>query len=177
MTKIEITKFHTQWGNIRLAQYDKKLCLIMFPTKRNHFEICLRKMGLDGTIVSRPSNFFPFAHELELYFAGQLTHFSSPFTLSMTSFQEKTLHFVEKIPFGHVLSYGAIAQHIGHPNAARAIGNTNNVNPLPLRIPCHRVIAANQKLGGFGGGLPIKIDLLTLEGWRISNKTLKRARL
>ncbi len=172
--EIEKTIVETNWGKFHLAQIGGKLCRVIFPTEQENMENWLKRNFPGYSCVSKDSNKFPFASELKQYFAGSLQEFTAPFMLSMTSFQEKTLRFVEKIPFGRVVSYGEIAEAIGYLGAARAVGSANGANPVPIRIPCQRVVAANDGLGGFGGGLHMKIALLELEGWKISNQKLRR---
>ncbi|MBI4787571.1 MAG: MGMT family protein [Chloroflexi bacterium] len=79
-------------------------------------------------------------------------------------FQRAVLIAISKIPFGETRSYGWVAREIGQPNAARAVGQALHTNPIPIIIPCHRVIASDGSLGGYGGGLPMKAKLLQLEG-------------
>jgi O-6-methylguanine DNA methyltransferase len=81
-----------------------------------------------------------------------------------TEFQQRVWRALQKIPLGQTRSYGEIATLIGKPNAVRAVGGACGANPIPLLIPCHRVLAANQKIGGFSGGLPWKKMLLAREG-------------
>lgn len=83
--------------------------------------------------------------------------------LNLTPFREKALHCLQDVPFGDVVSYGELADKIGHPKAARAIGTACHFNPYPLFIPCHRVIAAGGRLGGFAQELPLKKHLLDFE--------------
>lgn len=97
------------------------------------------------------------------YFSGKRTNFNLPLSPDGTSFQKKVWNKLLEIPFGKTESYGEIAKAIGNPKAARAIGLANNRNPIPIFIPCHRVIGANGSLVGYGGGLEIKKFLLTLE--------------
>ncbi|MDD3224991.1 MAG: methylated-DNA--[protein]-cysteine S-methyltransferase [Clostridium sp.] len=97
------------------------------------------------------------------YFSGKKTNFNLPFSPEGTSFQKKVWDNLLEIPFGETRSYGEIAKSIGNSKAARAVGMANNRNPIPIFIPCHRVIGANGSLVGYGGGLEIKKFLLNLE--------------
>jgi methylated-DNA-[protein]-cysteine S-methyltransferase len=108
------------------------------------------------------------ARQLRQYFAGRREAFDLPMALDATRFRSKVLRAVGRIPFGRARSYGEIARAVGQPRAARAVGQAVGANPLPLLIPCHRVLAAHGRLGGFGGGLAWKRFLLELEGiaWR-----------
>lgn len=101
--------------------------------------------------------------QLEAYFAGTLEEFDVPLTPEGTPFQQKVWKNLCDIPFGETISYGELARRIGNPSASRAVGLANGTNPIPIIIPCHRVIGSNGKLTGYGGGLPIKEKLLALE--------------
>ncbi len=101
--------------------------------------------------------------QLRQYFSGQLQSFSLVLKPSGTPFQLSVLEELQKIPYGSTVSYQEIAIRLGKPQAMRAVGAANGRNPIPVIIPCHRVIGANGKLTGFGGGLPTKSALLKLE--------------
>jgi len=101
--------------------------------------------------------------QLELYFAGRLEDFDLPLAPQGTPFQQTVWQRLCDIPYGETISYGELARRIGNPNASRAVGLANGSNPIPIIIPCHRVIGSNGKLTGYGGGLPIKEKLLALE--------------
>jgi len=104
--------------------------------------------------------------QLRAYFAGQLRHFDLPLDLRGTPFQLRVWRELERIPYGETRSYSQIAAAIGAPQAVRAVGAANGSNPIPIVVPCHRVIGASGKLVGYGGGLPLKKRLLALEGAR-----------
>jgi methylated-DNA-[protein]-cysteine S-methyltransferase len=101
--------------------------------------------------------------QLRAYFAGELETFDLPLAPEGTPFQQTVWNELCKIPYGQTVSYGDLARRIGNPNASRAVGLANGSNPIPIVIPCHRVIGSNGKLTGYGGGLPIKEKLLALE--------------
>lgn len=101
--------------------------------------------------------------QLEQYFAGERQQFDLKLAPNGTSFQLEVLRALQKIPYGETRSYGDIAAQIGKPRAVRAVGAANGRNPIPIIIPCHRVIGANGSLTGFGGGLDTKRYLLELE--------------
>lgn len=103
--------------------------------------------------------------QLEDYFAGRRTTFDLRLAPQGTAFQQRVWKALLKIPFGQAVSYSDIASAIGNPNAMRAVGLANGRNPIPIVIPCHRVIGKNGTLTGYGGGLPIKQKLLALEGF------------
>lgn len=102
--------------------------------------------------------------QLADYFKGARKTFSLACQLEGTAFQKKLWQTLQTIPFGEVVSYGELAAMTGHPRAARAVGSACNANPLPVIIPCHRVIAAQGKIGGYGGNTGRKRWLLALEG-------------
>jgi methylated-DNA-[protein]-cysteine S-methyltransferase len=102
--------------------------------------------------------------QLQAYFAGRLRRFDLPLDLRGTGFQLQVWRQLETIPFGETRSYSQIATTIGAPRAVRAVGAANGANPIPIVVPCHRVIGATGTLVGYGGGLPLKKRLLELEG-------------
>lgn len=101
--------------------------------------------------------------QINAYCQGRLTKFNLPLHLHGTDFQKKVWNTLAEIPYGEVRTYGEIAKMIGNRNASRAVGMANHRNPVPLIIPCHRVIGANGSLGGFAHGLSMKKTLLTFE--------------
>lgn len=101
--------------------------------------------------------------QLSQYFAGELKEFSLPLKPVGTEFQQSVWNELQNIPFGQTISYGELASRIGKPKASRAVGLANGQNPISIIVPCHRVIGANGKLTGYGGGLPRKEKLLALE--------------
>jgi len=103
------------------------------------------------------------AKQLEEYFTGKRKTFDIPLNPSGTPFQLSVWKALEAIPYGETRSYKEIAEAIGNPNACRAVGLANNRNPIWIIIPCHRVIGANGALTGYGGGLDMKQELLSLE--------------
>jgi methylated-DNA-[protein]-cysteine S-methyltransferase len=102
--------------------------------------------------------------QLEAYFHGDLREFQLPLDFEGTDFQKRVWRQLQTIPYGQTRSYSQIAQAIGSPQAIRAVGAANGANPIAIVVPCHRVIGANGKLVGYGGGLPLKKKLLELEG-------------
>jgi len=103
------------------------------------------------------------AGQLEAYFSGNLKEFDLPLAPSGTPFMLKVWKSLVEIPYAETRSYSEIAAAVGNPRACRAVGQANNRNPIPIIIPCHRVIGANGKLIGYGGGLHAKAYLLNLE--------------
>ena len=105
----------------------------------------------------------PVVDQLDDYFCGNLMRFDLPLDPIGTEFQLKVWRALCRIPYGETRAYGQIARALGQPGAARAVGLANNHNPLPIIVPCHRVIGADGSLTGYGGGLPRKRKLLDLE--------------
>ncbi|HWE67649.1 MAG TPA: methylated-DNA--[protein]-cysteine S-methyltransferase [Acidimicrobiales bacterium] len=103
------------------------------------------------------------ATQLEEYFAGERTEFDVPMELDGTAFQRDVWHELSRIPYGVTISYGELARRVGRPKGPRAVGQANGKNPIPIIVPCHRVLASNG-IGGYGGGLPMKRALLAVEG-------------
>jgi len=115
-------------------------------------------------VISRADDkLAPHRRELEQYFAGKLRDFTVPLDLRGTEFQLRCWRALLKIPYGETRSYGEQARAIGQPQAFRAVGMANHDNPIAIVVPCHRVINAGGKLGGYGGGLDLKQRLLDLE--------------
>lgn len=144
-------------GSLLLAGTETTLDYISFPTGRT--TIKPRKEW------RRDDDFFPETRrQLDAYFAGELTEFDLPIRLNGSEFQNAVWRALYAIPYGETVSYGDIALAIGEPlSSSRAVGVANGQNPLPIVVPCHRVIGADGSLTGFGGGLPTKQFLLDLE--------------
>ncbi|NLW00207.1 MAG: methylated-DNA--[protein]-cysteine S-methyltransferase [Clostridiales bacterium] len=106
----------------------------------------------------------PASIELTQYFSGQRREFTIPIDIRGTLFQLQVWNALREIPYGQVASYKDIAIRIGRPNASRAVGQACGANPIPIIVPCHRVLTANHRLGGFSSGLEKKTALLELEG-------------
>ena len=102
--------------------------------------------------------------ELDEYFAGSRRVFDLDIDLRVAPFHAEVLHELARIPYGHLGTYGELAARIGRPKAARAIGTAMNRNPIPIILPCHRIVGANGSLTGYAGGLEVKRALLELEG-------------
>lgn len=113
-----------------------------------------------------PDNLRDAVAQLEEYFAKSRTDFDLPLDLTgaTTDFQLEIYAELMKVPHGHVVSYGDLAKQVGKPDQARAVGQAVGANPIPIVVPCHRVIASDGRLTGFSGGLATKVALLKLEG-------------
>ena len=146
----------TPIGDLLLAGDDEALSLIGFPEGKMR-----RDPDPDWIFNEKP--FAAARQQLREYFDGKRTAFDLPLRLSGTDFQVQVLEELQRIPYGETTSYGAVAKRIGRPKAVRAVGAANGRNPLPIVIPCHRVIGSGGDLTGFGGGLDTKEALLRLE--------------
>ena len=111
------------------------------------------------------------AKQLRAYFAGERQTFDLPLAPHGTEFQQSVWSELQRIPYGETTTYSKIAERIGRPAAVRAVGAANGANPIPIVIPCHRVIGASGSLTGFGGGLDVKRRLLAMEA-RLAGQTL-----
>jgi len=155
---MKYTWLHSPIGDLLLAG-EEKLSLVSFPQGN------LKQDPKEGWV--HDDSIFPAARQqLEEYFAGQRTVFELDLEVRGTTFQKSVLQALQTIPFGQTRSYKEIAEQVGSPRAVRAVGAANGSNPIPIIIPCHRVIGSNGKLTGFGGGLPTKQYLLDLEQGR-----------
>jgi methylated-DNA-[protein]-cysteine S-methyltransferase len=117
-------------------------------------------------ILEAPGRLDAAAHQLEEYFAGRRQRFDLQLDMSLSAgFRRTVLTYLPYISYGHTASYGAVAAAVNHPGAVRAVGSACATNPLPLIIPCHRVIRSDGVLGAYLGGPETKRQLLRLEGW------------
>lgn len=145
----------TPIGSLRLVSNGTALTRIEFPQQHS--------TSSDETDTTDPV-LSACATQLTEYFAGQRQAFSVPLQAGGTLFQNEVWSALADIPFGELRSYSDIAIAIGRPKAVRAVGAANGRNPLPIIVPCHRVIGSNGSLTGFAGGIPLKTKLLELEG-------------
>lgn len=146
----------TPIGELLLAGENNALCMIGFPQGSMR-----REPEPDWIYNEKPLT--EARRQLRDYFAGKRKVFDLPLQLSGTEFQVSVLQALQEVPYGETVSYGDIAHRIGRPRAVRAVGAANGRNPIPIVIPCHRVIGSTGDLTGFGGGLDTKEALLRLE--------------
>jgi len=132
--------------------------------RRIHFQQGRRRLPPDPVWRRDPAPFRDLARQLAQYFAGTRRTFDLALAPEGTSFQLETWRALAAIPYGTTISYSELARRVGRPEAVRAVGAANGQNPLPIVVPCHRVIGKDGSLTGFGGGLPAKRALLELEG-------------
>ena len=146
----------TPIGDLLLAGEDETLSLVAFP------EGSMRRDPEPDWIYNE-KQFANARQQLTEYFDGERKEFDLPLSLAGTEFQLRVLDELRRIPYGETTSYGDIAARIGKPKAMRAVGAANGRNPIPIIVPCHRVIGSSGDLTGFGGGLDAKQALLQLE--------------
>lgn len=144
-------------GRLRLAADDIALRSIEFPSPRHPIVLRDAVEG-DNALLAETRT------QLRAYFDGRRSAFDLPLGPVGTEFQRHVWFALAGIPFGATLSYAQLAARVGRPSAVRAVGAANGRNPLPIVLPCHRVIGSDGSLTGFGGGLPAKRFLLELEG-------------
>ena len=131
--------------------------------RRIHFQDGPHPMAIPSGWVRAEEPFRHAIAQLAAYFAGRLTRFEVTIAPEGTPFQRDVWSALTRIPYGETVSYGELTHRLGRPGASRAVGAANGRNPIPIIVPCHRVVGANGALTGFGGGLPIKRMLLALE--------------
>ena len=146
----------TPIGELLLAGEDGALAMIGFPKGSMR-----RDPESDWIYNEKPLT--QVRQQLTEYFAGKRKRFDLPLRLAGTEFQVSVLEALQKIPYGETVSYGEVAKRIGRPKAMRAVGAANGRNPIPIVVPCHRVIGRSGDLTGFGGGIDTKEALLRLE--------------
>jgi len=150
-------------GPLGLVSRDERLAAIMFlPQPRMLPYLVERTYGNAGEENSAP--LAQPIEQLEEYFAGRRLVFRLPLDLDQgTPFQRRVWKALLDIPYGTTVTYKDVAAAISQPSAVRAVGSANGSNPIPIVVPCHRVIAAGGKIGGYGGGIPVKTKLLDIE--------------
>jgi methylated-DNA-[protein]-cysteine S-methyltransferase len=154
----------TPVGSLLVGVSDRGLCRIGFdPEPDAELERLARDFG--PRVLRSPRALDKVRRELDEYFAGRRRAFDLPLDLrAAPDFHRRVLGELSRVEYGHTTTYGALAAEVGSPRAARAVGTVMNRNPLPIVLPCHRVVGANGSLTGYGGGLDRKEWLLRLEG-------------
>jgi len=145
--------YETSIGKVGIEADDQFVTHLYLPNQAELLEKTLNETALIKEA----------AIQLQVYLAGKLKQFDLPLNPAGTPFMQAVWSELQKIPYGHFCSYGDIARAVGRPKAFRAVGMANNRNPIPIFIPCHRVIGADGSLIGYGGSLDLKLHLLALE--------------
>ena len=160
MSQIFYSSIVTRIGQVFVISNESSVTRIIFGVKefRNYLE------GLKDAQIFGGGPAAEMAAEIEQYFDGRLTEFKTPIDLTEgTPFQKSVWKKLLDIPYGKTATYRDVAEGVGKPGASRAVGNAVGANPIPIVIPCHRVLGAHG-LGGYSGGINIKKDLLRVEG-------------
>ena len=153
--------YNTKIGRIGIAAKNGHICGVYFPEDQRNQECIAEGFSICETALIKEAG-----NQLAGYLAGELKTFSLPLTPEGSPFRRKVWQTLAEIPYGKTATYQEIAEKVGNPKAARAVGFACKCNPLPIFIPCHRVIGSNGKLTGYAGGLELKERLLFLEGVR-----------
>jgi O-6-methylguanine DNA methyltransferase len=171
MTQLATAEIDCPLGSLRVAATDIGVVKVSFPGgARSDFSAWLAQHVPGAERVAGLPTLEEALSELSAYFDGRLREFKVRRDLRGTDFQIRVWKELAEIPYGETWTYGQLARRVGRPGASRAVGAANGANPLPLILPCHRVVASGGKLGGFGGGLDAKRRLLAFE--RIGNPLL-----
>ena len=157
------TRFPSPVGELILTASETALKGVFFPVRRNRSApeagwVEDDGRGPAGALLARVRR------QLTEYFEGTRTSFDLPLDAAGSAFERRVWELLRTIPYGTTTSYGALARHLGDPHATRAVGAANGKNPVPIIVPCHRVVGARGELTGFGGGLDRKRWLLEHEG-------------
>ncbi len=150
------TFIETPVGLLLIAGANEIVMLNNFPTGSNAMQPWPEWLRDDGMFSNAKQ-------QITEYFEGTRTEFTMAVEMDGTNFQKQCWTALRQVPYGATISYGELAQRIGRPGASRAVGAANHANPLPLVVPCHRVIGSDKSLTGFGGGLDTKLQLLAME--------------
>ncbi len=166
MNLINIHEVKTSWGLVQAAESQGALLSLGLPgMPEQDFLESIQKMLPRQSVQYQPHPLFnELARQLDEFFCRRRQLFDLPLLFRGTSFQKQVWRELLKIPYGETISYRELANRIGNPKSVRAVGAANGANPLPIVVPCHRVIGAQGKLVGYGGGLEMKSRLLRLEG-------------
>lgn len=156
MSEVYYTKFESPVGPLLLAGDAKALRQVSFEGGK-------RAVPLEAGWKQNRAAFAEVIRQLQAYFGGELKQFDLPLAMEGTEFQLRVWKELRTIPYGKTISYAQLAGRIGNPKAGRAVGLANGSNPIPIIVPCHRVIGSDGSLTGFGGGLSTKRKLLELE--------------
>ncbi len=160
MSQIYYSRFESPIGPLLLAGSMTGLKLVSFGAGKR-----VRRVDPEWRLDN--SAFREVVHQLQSYFAGERKNFDLALVLEGTDFQKRVWTALRNIPYGETVSYKELAEMIGSPKAIRAVGAANGANPIPIIIPCHRVIGNDGSLTGFGGGLRLKKHLLELESHQL----------
>ncbi len=164
LVDVAVTTMDSPVGTLLLIATPKGIVRIAFETENRDDVLGEVAEHVSPRILEAPRRLDPLRRELDRYFAGKLRDFDVPIDWTLTGdFARRVLRRTARIPYGSVASYGEVAMDVGTPRGARAVGNALGSNPIPVVVPCHRVVRTGGAIGGYGGGLPRKRWLLALE--------------
>jgi methylated-DNA-[protein]-cysteine S-methyltransferase len=162
---VAYTTADSPFGPLLLASTRKGLVRVGLPNQDSDELLVDLATRVSPRVLEAPAQLDEARRELDLYFAGELTEFDLPLDWRLSKdFRRRVLRGIARIPYGQTRSYTEMARSAGNERAVRAAGTACGSNPLPLVVPCHRVLRSGGALGGYGGGLPMKEGLLRLEG-------------
>ncbi len=162
---VAYTEVDTPVGRLLLAATPRGLVRITFPIESTDTVLEQLAQAISPRVLESPARLDDTRRELDLYFEGKLTDFDLPLDWQLSrGFYRKVLRATARIPYGKTRSYSELARRAGSPRAVRAAGTALGSNPIPIVVPCHRVLRRGGALGGYGGGLDVKQHLLELEG-------------
>ncbi len=162
---IHIDYHKTKIGELIIGSFEGQICILDYRYRKMHASVDNRiKRLLKADFLEQEDAAIQQAkQEIDEYLAGERTKFDLPILLVGTDFQKAVWQELMKVPYGTTLSYMKLAERLGQAKAVRAVASANGANALALIVPCHRIIASDGSLGGYGGGLPVKKRLLKLE--------------
>lgn len=164
-------------GRFGVGVSERGLLAILLPNAADQRDQVLGRLAGQFQLGEQSDRLREACQQLREYFAGERREFDLELDLRGTSFQVDAWNAVAAVPYGETTSYGEIARRIGRPDAVRAVGAANGANPIPIVVPCHRIIGSNGKLTGYGGGLDLKRWLLKLEGIPVDGPSVQPALL
>ena len=162
---VAYTTADSPFGTLLLAQTRRGLVRVGLPNQDSEELLVDLAERLSPRVLEAPGELDEVRRELDLYFEGKLDSFDLPLDWRLSGgFRQRVLRAINRIPYGQTRSYAEMARKAGNERAVRAAGTACGSNPIPLVVPCHRVLRTGGALGGYGGGLPMKRGLLELEG-------------
>lgn len=165
LVDVAYTMSDSPFGPLLLAATPRGLVKVSLPGHDPEQTLEDLAARISPRVLEAPARLEEARRELDLYFDGKLTEFDLPLDWQLSrAFRRRALRAIDRIPYGKTRSYTEIARSAGNERAVRAAGTACGANPLPIVVPCHRVLRSGGALGGYGGGLPMKEALLKLEG-------------
>jgi methylated-DNA-[protein]-cysteine S-methyltransferase len=162
---VAYTTTDSPFGRLLLAKTKRGLVRVGLPNQDTDLLLADLSARVSPRVLEAPAELDDVRRELDLYFAGKLDSFDLPLDWRLSSgFRQRVLRAIDRIPYGQTRTYTEMARKAGNERAVRAAGSACGSNPIPLVVPCHRVLRTGGALGGYGGGLPMKQSLLELEG-------------